>query len=198
MNNIFSNFIPLVLVIIVLISCQQGSREQLRLFGEKSDDWFMSGDSSWSFDKGILTGKATGEGGFVMTKSPYSDFVLKLEFLPDSTVNSGVFIRCGQKELSASDCFEINIWDRHPNQEFRTGAIVTRTSPLALVNTIDQWNTYKIRCKGDKVEAWINDVKVAELVEDYPAEGYIALQAAGNGQISFRNVSLRPLGPDPG
>ncbi len=193
MNNIHPRFFLMLLAMTFLISCQQTSHQSMVLFDQDNNDWFSSGDSLWSFDQDILTGTALAEGGFVMTKSRYSDFVLELEFLPDSTINSGVFIRCGKKELSATDCFEINIWDLHPNQDFRTGAVVSRSTPMAYVETINQWNTYKIRCRDNKVEAWINQIKVAELQDDYPSEGYIGLQAARKGSIQFRNVSLKLL-----
>ena len=47
----------------------------------------------------------------VYTKQAYKDFVLEMEFKPESTINSGVFIRCKNYDINASDCYEINIWD---------------------------------------------------------------------------------------
>ena len=193
MRNLATFLFRIILGLTLLISCQHGTQQSQLLFTEERDDWFSEGDSKWSFNEDVLRGEARGEGGFVMTSSRYSNFVLEFEFKPDSSVNSGVFVRCTEKELSASDCFEINIWDLHPNQEFRTGAIVTKSAPLAYVETIDRWNSYKIHCRGNKVEAWINKVKVAEHTEDYPLEGYIGLQAAGEGSVHFRNVSIKLL-----
>jgi len=77
-----------------------------------------------------LIGIADGTGGFVMTEKSYSNFTLELEFKPDSTVNSGIYIRCKKKVLSDIDCYEVNNWDLHPQQKNRTGAIVSRTSPM--------------------------------------------------------------------
>ena len=152
-----------------------------------------AGEAEWRFENNELIGFASDNGGFVMTEDKFSDFVLTLEFYPDETVNSGVFIRCAEIALSADDCYEFNIWDRHPNQDSRTGSIVGRTTALSKVHTIDEWNTYKIRCQGDEIQAWINNVKVADLKNTDLASGYIGLQAAGKGTIRFRNVRIMEL-----
>lgn len=131
--------------------------------------------------------------GFVMTEKEYTDFVLELEFKPDSTINSGVFIRCKNKELSFTDCYEINIWDLHPNQDNRTGAVVSRTTPMTYVETLDKWNTYKISIKENHLQAWVNGVLTIDLVNAELIKGFIALQAAESGEVRFRNVNLNPL-----
>lgn len=166
---------------------------QIELFDEGGSGWMTGGDANWHFDNGKLIGDAAQGDGFIMTEKPYSEFVLELEFFPDEQVNSGVFLRCEEKELSASKCYEINIWDNHPNQAFRTGAVVSRTEPLQIVQTIDRWNTYKIRFKDGKIRAWINEVLVVDLQDNSITQGFIALQAAEKGKIKFRNVRLQLL-----
>jgi hypothetical protein len=123
------------------ISCQNSEI----LFEENGTDWIEEGDANWNFSNNELIGEVSDEVGFIMTQNTYKDFVLELEFKPDSTINSGIFIRCKNFEISAEDCYEVNIWDLHPNQDFRTGAIVAKFKPLAIVETIDKWNTYKIK-----------------------------------------------------
>ena len=83
-----------------------------------------------------FTSRVTDKMGFVMTERPYIDLELELEFWPESTVNFGVFIRCKEQEISFTDCCELNIWDLHPQQENRTGAVVSRATPLTQVKTI--------------------------------------------------------------
>lgn len=131
-----------------------------------------------------------------MTNDRYRNFELELEFFPDSSINSGVFVRCMNKELSNIDCYEMNIWDLHPDQKSRTGAIVTRASPLAIVATLGQWNTYKIICRDNRIQTWINGIQVADLEDTDLIEGAIALQAAEVGTVKFRNVALRTTGPE--
>ncbi len=179
--------------LIIFLSCGTVKEDYQPLFVEGSDDWFKSGQSQWAFEDNELSGLAQTDGGFVMTRSLYKDFIIELDFFPGEKVNSGVFVRCQEQELSATECYEINIWDDHPKQEWRTGAVVSRSSPLTTVSTLNQWNTYKIRCVKTRIEAWINDTKVTDITDDSLSEGYIALQSAGEGKIRFRDIRLKML-----
>ena len=178
--------------IFLVISCSTSRKLALRLFQEKSKDWVQEGDATWLFDQSTITGEIEEGAGFIMTAEKYANFELELEFFPDSTINSGVFIRCQEVALSVEKCHEINIWDLHPNQENRTGAIVGKFKPLAKVNTLNRWNTYRIECKGAMVKIWVNGQLTAEYEDPTLKEGYIGLQAAGKGTIKFRNVRLVP------
>lgn len=160
------------------------------LFAEGHADWETHGTAHWTFQGDTLVGAATDAEGFVMTRGTYSNFILDLEFKPDSSINSGIFIRCTECELSAEDCYEINIWDLHPTPKWRTGAIVLRETPLAHVNTLNRWNTYRIAAGADTLRIWVNDTLTALIPDPELTEGYIGLQASGTGEIRFRNVRL--------
>lgn len=181
-----------IVFLLSLSACSPEEKPAL-LFQENATDWEMIGDADWRFDGDELIGSLSEGSGFVMTNEVYADFVLELEFKPDRTINSGVFIRCQERELSFEDCYEINIWDLHPKQEFRTGAVVSRSSPLKKLHTLDQWNRYRIRIKEDQLQAWINDVLVVDLHDSDLRQGMIALQAAEQGEIRFRNVRIEKL-----
>lgn len=167
--------------------------EKTDLFANEYEAWDTFGDADWTLENGELTGTVKDTVGFLMTKASYTDFILELEFKPDSTINSGIYIRCQNKEISFTDCYEINIWDLHPNQDNRTGSVVNRAKPLEIVETIDKWNSYKIKIEGNHVEAWINGIKTVDLQNDDLKEGYIALQAMGTGVVSFRNVKIETI-----
>ena len=182
------------MIILLFAMCGCGTEETTTpLFKSDSEDWLIGGDADWSFVRNEIVGKSDSLGGFMMTKVEFDNFRLELEFHPDSTVNSGVFVRCSERVLSAEDCYEINIWDLHPNQEWRTGAIVLRESPEVLVNTLNKWNTYKIECEDNRIRAWVNGQLTVDLVDESLVKGFIALQAAGKGTIRFRNVQLQQL-----
>jgi len=180
-------------VIISVSSCIEKNGQAEILFQENSNEWFSDGDAEWKFVNDILIGSLDSGSGFVMTKKSYSNFVLDLEFKPDSVINSGIFVRCKNKELSHTDCYEINIWDLHPNQDYRTGAVVTRATPLKKLKTFDKWNTYKIKNDKDHLQVWINNVKTIDIKDQDLIDGPIALQAAESGKISFRNIRVTPL-----
>lgn len=188
-TNQFFRMLLFLVLCITLFSCNQ-SKETLNTDFE---GWEIFGGADWNLNNGVLLGTVSDTVGFVMSKAQYKDFVLELDFKPDSRINSGIYIRCQNKEISFTDCYEINIWDLHPNQDFRTGSVVNRAPPLAFVETNDQWNTYKIHIKGDHIEAWINGVKTVDLTDDSLITGYIALQAMGTGEVSFRKVKIQAL-----
>ena len=185
-NQLYLLFVGISLI---LHSCSK--KEQL--FQENADNWFEKGDATWSFEKGELIGTSEDGSGFVMTHKSYKDFILELEFYPDSTINSGVFLRCQDPNIDAADCHEINIWDLHPNQDFRTGSVVTKFVPLVKVNTLNQWNNYKIKNQGDHVQVWVNDTLTADLKDNSLEKGFLGLQAAGQGMIKFRNITVESL-----
>lgn len=187
------NLIYLFLLLIGLSSCFEKAPVVEILFEEGANDWASEGEAQWEFVNDELVGILDSGAGFVMTKKSYSNFMLELEFKPDSTINSGIFIRCKNRELSFEDCYEVNIWDLHPKQENRTGAIVSRSSPLEKVHTLNKWNTYKIINDEDHLQVWINDVMTIDLNDNDRKEGPIALQAAESGTIEFRNVRLTNL-----
>lgn len=183
----------LLTVISFSLSCNSRKGEIRDLFTDENDHWIKMGEATWSFDQEKLIGTANGSTGFVMTRDRFADFILELEFYPDNTVNSGVFIRCEEKVLSAVECYELNIWDQHPDQTARTGAVVQRSPPLNLVHTINRWNRYRIVCKENNISAWINDQQVVDLTDNSLSNGYIGLQVAESGSIRFRNIQLTCL-----
>jgi len=52
----------------------------------------------------------------------------------------------------------------------------------------DDWNTMKIRAKGDKVTTWLNGKKMVQLSDEKigAATGFIALQIHDGGGIKVR------------
>ena len=183
----------LLCLFLIFNSCGLGESSEKTIFIEDSGEWFQDGRAGWKFDGDQLIGSSVGGSGFIMTNIKYQNFTLSLEFYPDSGINSGIFVRCKNKEISNRDCYEMNIWDNHPDQESRTGSIVTRTKPLVNVKTIGKWNSYKITCDNNHIRTWVNGKLTSDIYDDDISEGYIALQAAEPGRIRFRNIKLKVL-----
>lgn len=121
------------------------------LISNNLENIIQTGDAEWQYSDEILTADVDNGKGFIITDKSYDNFVLELDFKPDSSINSGIFIRCSKKEISPFDCYEVNIWDMHPNQKHRTGAVVEKTTPLEYIETIDRWNHLKIKCEDNHV-----------------------------------------------
>lgn len=190
MNKLKALFQVVTTVMILgTISCSSSHY----LFNEENKGWQIYGDADWTFSDDGLIGQITDGLGFFMTNKRYDDFILELEFYPDSTINSGVFIRCQNHEINPNDCYEMNIWDLHPNQDYRTGAVVLKQKPLAIVETIGKWNTYKIKALDKRIQVWVNNELTGDIMLEDLQDGYVALQASGTGVVKFRNVRLNPL-----
>lgn len=162
-----------------------------KLFVRNAKDWHTTGDAHWIISDNFITG--VNGLGFLVTNKTYKNFILEAEFYPDPVVNSGIFIRCPRNEFSPTSCYEMNIWDNHKNQDFRTGAIVTHGKPLTDINTVGKWNKYKIKAVDNRIEVWINDMKTADLTDGKTASGYIGFQVDTDGKIRFRNVTIETL-----
>jgi hypothetical protein len=136
-------------IVLILVSCNHSQHISL----DDSSCWDVQGDASWEFLEQELIGKVSNGAGYLTTKKDYNNFVLELEFKPNSTINSCVFIRCNSKDINPFDCYELNIWDLHPDQKNRTGAIVARVVPLEIVETINKWNTFRIQVENTHIMA---------------------------------------------
>jgi len=167
----------------------------LSLFdGSTLTGWVATGAASWEVDGGEIAARGVGD-GFLATEAEYGDFRLQLEFWVDATTNSGVFIRCQDRQnIHPDTCYELNIWDEHPQQQARTGAIVFKAMPpLANVKTVGRWNTYDVLSRGSRIEVRVNGTLTATLDDANRTPGFIALQHWRAGEVRFRSLILTPL-----
>lgn len=173
---------------------------------------------------------------WLTTDAEYDDFMLSLQFqaFEDSTGNSGVQVR---SRYDTSPDAPKGGWldgpqvDIHPGNPLRIGKIYDETreekrwiSPSLpdwkYVKPADQepaefrfagkgngWNTLRIRCKGTRIQTWLNGQKVTDFegkgILDNDAHkqhnvgmhGHIALQLHSKDElrIRFRNIRLKKL-----
>lgn len=185
------NILSAVILLIFSFACSSNQSE--KLFQENSNTWKSNGDDCWHFSDNELIGEAKNQESYLITKQQFKDFQLNLEFKPDSTINTGVFIRCSNEDVNPKNCYELNIWDLHPDQTNRTGAIVARVNPRVVVSTIDKWNTYRIKAVNNHIQVWINDTLTINAKDNALSKGYIGLQAKATGKVSFRNISIETI-----
>lgn len=177
------------------IGCGAAVADRVDLFdGVSLGGWQETGEAQWSVREGQIIASGGGD-GYLMSDAEYGDFELTAEFWVDATTNSGIYIRCRDRaNIHPDTCYELNIWDEHPKQEARTGAIVFKVMPpLAHVNTVDRWNTYQVSAKGSSLVVKVNGEITATMDNADPAPGFIALQHWEQGTVMFRNIILTPL-----
>jgi hypothetical protein len=128
-----------------------------------------------------------------VTKQSYGDFQMNLDFWVDDIANSGVFIRCSDPvKVDANTSYEVNIFDKRPDQSYRTGAIVNVAKPSAIINTGGKWNTMEITAQGPRMIVTVNGTRTADAQDTKFTRGPIALQYSA-GVVKFRNVRIRTL-----
>jgi hypothetical protein len=181
-----------VLAVGLLCASQLALADPVVLFdGHSLDGWRVEGASEWSVvDQAIMASGS--DDGFLVSERDFGDFHLLLEFWVDATTNSGIFIRCKDRSrIHPETCYELNIWDEHPQQEARTGAIVKQfMPPMARVDTVGKWNTLEVMARGAAIEVMINGVTTAVLDNANPTAGFIALQHWADGSVKFRKLEL--------
>jgi hypothetical protein len=148
------------------------------------------GAGNWTFTEGTLQGKG-GKDGYLLTLASYADFELRAEFWADEDANSGLFLRCQDRnKVTADNAYEVNIFDKRPDPSYGTGAIVNVSKISPMPKAAGRWNTYEVTAKGDRLLVLLNGVQTADARDARFKNGPIALQSAG-GTIRFRKVQVR-------
>ena len=183
-------------------------------------DTFPSG---WSLDGGALARGADGDGGDIVTREPYADFELTVEWQVAPCGNSGIFYRGAPgAEYVWNTSPEMQVLDDacHDDAQYpshRAGAVYDLYTPTASVaRPGGEWNVARIVADGPHVEHWLNGTKVAEYEQGSPEwaarvaaskfrdepgfgthrTGLIGLQDHGD-LVRFRSIRIRRLDGDP-
>jgi hypothetical protein len=161
--------------------------------GSNLNEWEPIGNANWRLTEGGAVQADLGS-GFLVSKKEYGDFELKAEFWVDATANSGVFIRATDpKQVTATNAYEVNIYDTRPDPSYGTGAIVNVAKVSPMPKAGNQWNTYEIIAKGDTFTIILNGIKTVDGAKDAKLpKGRIALQYGG-GIVKFRKVEIKAL-----
>lgn len=153
------------------------------------------GEANWSATDGAIQATQGGKDpAYLVTRTSYTDFAIKVEFWSSDDANSGIFVRCQDpSKITDENCYEANIFDQRPDPTYGTGAIVkVAKAPDPMPKAGGKWNTYEITAKGSRLVLVLNGVKTVEVDDGKLPSGPIALQW-GRGTIKFRKVQVRSL-----
>ena len=156
------------------------------------DGWTQIGERNWSLVEGTVQGTNDSKGGFLVSKDSYTDFEIRAVFWADENANSGIFLRCQDRnKVGADNAYDVNIFDTRPDPSYGTGAIVNvaRVAQPA-PKVANRWNTYEISARGGRMVVVLNGKQTVDAHNDKFRSGPIALQSAG-GTIRFRKVEIR-------
>ena len=189
--------LALALVLVVFAGAQPGYHVAAQgkwvtlLDGKSLKGWDVVGNANWSVAEGAV--QASMGNGYLVSPMSYTDFEIEAEFWVTDDANSGIFIRCADpKMITAMNSYEVNIYDKRPDQSYRTGAIVDVAKPLAQIDTGGKWSKMTITAKGPRMTVAINGTKTVDVQNNLHASGPFALQY-GAGTVKWRSVKIRTL-----
>jgi hypothetical protein len=171
--------------------------------GKDLSGWKIYGTEKWYVEDGLLVCESgpDQEYGYLGTEKAYKDFELTLDFKQSANGNSGVFFR------SSIEGTRITGWQAEVAPPgHNTGGIYESYGREWLIKPdpekdkylkFGDWNTMKVRVKGDRVETWLNGHKMITLVDEKigQATGIIALQIHSGGGIKvyWKNINIKTL-----
>ncbi|SOE24139.1 protein of unknown function [Spirosomataceae bacterium TFI 002] len=143
---------------------------------------------------------------YLYTSETYENFELRLLFRITGDHNKGL-INSGIQYRSIIESNKIigyqadigkgywgDIYDEHRRAKLAGGDLTT----LRHILNEEGWNSYIVRCQGNKHELYINGVKVSEYREQdasIPSKGVIGIQvhSGGNAKVEFKHITLTQL-----
>lgn len=194
---------------VVLIICLTGfcmglQAQKISLFnGKNLNGWTIYGTEKWYVEDGLLISESGPDKqyGYLGTKEHYKDFELTLEFFQEADGNSGVFFRSTVEGTKVSgwqvEVAPPNLHTGGIYESYGRGWLIKPNPDKEKHLKADQWNTMKIRVKGDKVTTWLNGKKMIQITDEKigDGEGGICLQIHDGGgiRVKWRNIILKPL-----
>jgi hypothetical protein len=163
--------------------------------GKSLDGWDQVGESNWRVEDGaIVVDKMAGKDpGYLVSKKPYKNFVVRVEFWSSDDANSGIYFRClDPKKITDRTCYEANIFDQRPDPSYGTGALTRYVEVSPMPKAAGKWNTYEVTANGRDITVVLNGQTTAKMRNGMFDEGPIVLQH-GAGAIKFRKVEVKPL-----
>ena len=184
-----------LLVVSLTAGCAYGLRSGwVTLFdGSNLDHWTRLGGANWRIVDGVVQADSSTSKGasFLVSKQSYKDFDLRVEFWVSDDANSGVFLRCANRnEVTDRNCYEANIFDKRPDPSYGTGGIVHRAIVNPMPKAGGKWNVMEIEARGPQLTVRLNGQQTATVSDNKHARGRIALQY-GAGKVMWRKVEIQ-------
>jgi hypothetical protein len=196
---------------------------EVKLFnGKDFNGWTKRGGAAtYAVEDGVIVGRSAPNTSntFLCTDQDYGDFTLELDFKLDSKnkFNSGVQIRShsraeGDQERVYGYQIEMDtdperawtggVYYEGGSKQRRAGWLDDHSDNEAArkARKLDDWNHFKIVCKGPNIKTWLNGVPAADFTDKdqkaFSPDGFIALQVHGVGdlketrEVRWKNIKL--------
>ena len=196
------------------------------LKGEASEVWSIPPEAHWEINQELVTGHTGGEKlttpVWLYTKEEFSDFefTCELKLTGDQRRNTGIYHRVetfsfeskgAKKSFTAPSGYEFDAANPKPARGNYWGSVgdwyarpqLRVLAPQSIINEAykaEEWNRMTMRARGNRVEYWVNGVKVMDFTDDDPKaskKGLIGFQLHDGAvmKIECRNIRVLPLKP---
>jgi hypothetical protein len=179
--------------------------------GKIFEGWEGDTAKTWRIVAGALVGGSLAEkvphNEFLATKKSFTNFDLRLKFKlvgSEGMVNGGVQFRSkripNHFEMSGyqadlGEGYYGSLYDESRRNKVLAAAdkdVVAKTLKLG------EWNDYRIRCDGRRIQLWINGVQTVDYTEadeSIELSGQIAVQIHGGGkaEASYKDIVIEEL-----
>ncbi|MEM9158039.1 MAG: DUF1080 domain-containing protein [Verrucomicrobiota bacterium] len=201
----------------------EGPRSIDLLVNDPLDSWDLPSDL-WTIENGVVIGNTGSEKiripEWAYTKQAFSDFVFtcELRLSGDERRNTGIYYRVnkiqymnkqGAKSFEAPSGYEFDAAYHIPGKRNNRGTLgdwyarpKLRIYPDPnLINQAyktDQWNRMTLRARGNRLEYWINGIKIMDYRDSDPngsRSGVIGFQIHNGSvmKVEYRNIRVLPL-----
>ncbi|SEK46491.1 protein of unknown function [Chitinophaga rupis] len=193
----------LAITLLCLATNTQAQKTQALFNGKNLDGWKIYGTEKWYVEDGFLVCESgpDKEYGYLGTEKEYKDFELTVEFKQEANGNSGVFFH------SSIEGTKITGWQAEvapPNmhtggiyESYGRGWLIQPTADKEQYLKMGEWNTMKVKVKGNEVTTWLNGHEMITLTDEKigARSGQIALQIHSGGgiKVRWRNIRIRTL-----
>ncbi len=201
-------------LILTLLASTAFAAPQPLFDGKSFDGWEGDTAKTWRIVDGAFVGGSLTEkvphNEFLATKKKFYNFDLKLKFKllgSEGFVNGGVQFRSVHAEKPDFEMVGYQADIGGPNyfgclyDESRRRKMLVQAD-ADKVNAVlkkDDWNDYRIRCEGPRIQIWLNGVQTVDYTEDdgtiAAGDGYIAVQVHGNGKTEawYKDIVIEEL-----
>lgn len=194
------------------------------LHGGTLDAWKVSSEH-WSLEGETIIGNTGSEAlnipEWIYTKQQFSDFEFTCEMLltGDSHRNTGIYYRVNtilftekksKKSYEVATGYEFDAAFHDPEKKNFRGTLGDwyarpnlRVFPdQKIINEVyksEEWNRLTIRARGNRLEYWINGIKIMDYLDEDPKasrKGIIGFQLHNGSvmKVAYRNIRVLPLG----
>lgn len=207
---------PLWLIVFFVLSVAACSEAApVVLFDGKSfDGWEGDIGEVWRVEDGALTAgsleKRQAKNNFLATRRSFSNFELTLKWKLQGTegfVNGGVQFRSRRipdhHEVSGYQADLGAGYDGALYDESRRNRILAKPSKEVLEKArrpLGEWNDYRIRAEGARIQIWLNGVQTVDYTEEESRiedSGMIAVQIHGGATslVQYKDLMIEELAP---